>query len=240
MRRGGIRGHGAGPPRRVRDDQSRRADKLFGSRGEIGQHEPLALRRGRAGALECSPGPKQSGIKEDMMRAAARTSSVRGIPENRTGHWWGRTIFAAVLAEFRRAAAAARRYEDLRYGSGRPERMPRGEIPRRVSRNSIRRHGPGRRAAPSGTSKSTGTDPMRARLIGTKGSTHDARRAGRLRPSVIAARAALTRSGRRAIGHGPIGSRPKAVRNVGRACFRYARRAAERRNFARAATSTWA
>ena len=82
------------------------------------------------------------------MRAAARTSSVRGIRENRTGHWWGRTIFAAVLAEFRRAAAAARRYEDLRYGSGRREDRTAADIPRRVFEEfySSARPGESRRA----------------------------------------------------------------------------------------------
>jgi hypothetical protein len=117
----------------MRDDRPRHADEFYGSLGEIGEHEPPALRGGRAGALDCSPpGPKQSELKEDMMRAAVRTSSVRGIRENRTGHWLGRAIFAVVLAEFRRAVAAARRYENLRYGSGRQERMAPGEISRRV------------------------------------------------------------------------------------------------------------
>ena len=66
------------------------------------------------------------------MTGAARTSSVRGIPEIRNGHWLGRTVFAVVLAEFRLAVAAARRYEDLRYGSGRHEGMAPADIPRRV------------------------------------------------------------------------------------------------------------
>jgi hypothetical protein len=66
------------------------------------------------------------------MRAAARASSVRGIREIRSGHWLGRTIFAVVLAEFRRAVAAARRYEHLRYGSCRQEGIAPAEIPRRV------------------------------------------------------------------------------------------------------------
>jgi hypothetical protein len=57
---------------------------------------------------------------------------VRGIREIRSGHSLGRIIFAVVLAEFRRAVAAARRYEDLRYGSGRHGDMAPAEIPRRV------------------------------------------------------------------------------------------------------------
>ena len=66
------------------------------------------------------------------MRAAARASSVRGIREKRNGHSLGRIVFAAVLAEFRRAIAAVGRYEDLRYGSGRHEGVEPADIPQRV------------------------------------------------------------------------------------------------------------
>jgi hypothetical protein len=66
------------------------------------------------------------------MRAAARASSVRGIRQIRNGHSLARIIFAVILAEFRRAVAAARRYEDLRYGSGRHEGIAPADIPRRV------------------------------------------------------------------------------------------------------------
>jgi hypothetical protein len=74
------------------------------------------------------------------MRAAARASSVRGTRESRNGHSLGRILFAVVLAElfavvlaeFRRAVAAARRYEDLRYGRGRHKDMAHAELPRRV------------------------------------------------------------------------------------------------------------
>jgi hypothetical protein len=66
------------------------------------------------------------------MRAAARASNERGIREIRTGHSLGRILFAVVLAEFRRAVAAARRYEDLRYGGGRHEGVAAADVPRRV------------------------------------------------------------------------------------------------------------
>jgi hypothetical protein len=74
------------------------------------------------------------------MRAAARTSGVRGTRESRNGHSLGRILFAValaelfavLLAEFRRAVAAARRYEDLRCGRGRHKDMAPTEIPRQV------------------------------------------------------------------------------------------------------------
>jgi hypothetical protein len=40
--------------------------------------------------------------------------------------------FAIILAEFRRALAAARRYDELRYGAAGPGRVAPGEIPGRV------------------------------------------------------------------------------------------------------------
>jgi hypothetical protein len=74
------------------------------------------------------------------MRAAARTSGLRGTRESRNGHSLGRILFAVVLAElfavllaeFRRAVTAARHYEHLRYGSGRREGMAPTGVPRRV------------------------------------------------------------------------------------------------------------
>jgi hypothetical protein len=74
------------------------------------------------------------------MRAAARASSVRGTREMRNGRSLGRIPFAAVLvelcavllAEFRRAIAAARRYDDLRYRSGGHEGRAHADSPRRV------------------------------------------------------------------------------------------------------------
>jgi hypothetical protein len=74
------------------------------------------------------------------MRAAARTSGVRGTREMRNGRSLGRIPFAAVLvelcavvlAEFRRAIAAARRYEDLRYRSGRQQGRADADSSRRV------------------------------------------------------------------------------------------------------------
>jgi hypothetical protein len=74
------------------------------------------------------------------MRAAARASSVRGTRELRNGRSLGRILFpvvlaglfAVVLAEFRRAVAAVRRYEDLRYGSGRHKEMTHADLSRRV------------------------------------------------------------------------------------------------------------
>ena len=91
------------------------------------------------------------------MRAAARASSVRGTRESsRNGHSLGRILFAVVLAELfavvlaelRRAVAAARRYEDLRYGSGRREDRTAADIPRRVFEEfySSARPGESRRA----------------------------------------------------------------------------------------------
>jgi hypothetical protein len=112
------------------------------------------------------------------MRAAARASSVRGIRETRNGHSLGPTTFAVVLAEFRRAIAAARRYEDLRYGSGRQWGMAPLRFRGGSSRNSIRPHGPWSRAAPNETFKSTGADPVRAAtLISANGQlmTHSGR-----------------------------------------------------------------
>jgi hypothetical protein len=58
----------------------------------------------------------------------------------RNGHSLGRILLATVLvelcavvlAEFRRAIAAARRYEDLRYGSGRHEGVAPADVPRRT------------------------------------------------------------------------------------------------------------
>jgi hypothetical protein len=67
-----------------------------------------------------------------MMRAVARAFSVRGIREIRDNHSSARTIFAVIVAEFRRAVTAARRYEDLRYGGGRHEGVSPADIPRRV------------------------------------------------------------------------------------------------------------
>jgi hypothetical protein len=74
------------------------------------------------------------------MRAAARASGVRGTREMRNGRSLGRIPFAAVLvelcavvlAEFRRAIAAARRYEDLRYGSGGQQGRAHADSPRQV------------------------------------------------------------------------------------------------------------
>ena len=66
------------------------------------------------------------------MTGAARASSLRGTRKIRNGHWLGRGIFAVVLAEFGRAVAAARRYEHLRYGSGRHEGTAPADIPRRI------------------------------------------------------------------------------------------------------------
>ena len=49
------------------------------------------------------------------MGGVARSAIARRIPSTRQGHLAG--IVVAVLAEFRRARAAAQRYEDLRYRS---------------------------------------------------------------------------------------------------------------------------
>ncbi len=44
------------------------------------------------------------------------------------------TTFRAIFTEFRRALAAARRYENLRYGRAYRDHFAPGEIPRQVCR----------------------------------------------------------------------------------------------------------
>lgn len=45
---------------------------------------------------------------------AAGTSSVRRVREVQKGQWSGRGLFLVVLAEFKRAVAAAQRYTELK------------------------------------------------------------------------------------------------------------------------------
>ena len=107
------------------------------------------------------------------MTGAARTSSVRGIPEIRNGHWLGRTVFAVVLAEFSLALAAARRYEDLRYGNGRHEGMAPADIPRRVFEEFYAYERPcGGARPPDGILRSRGTDRVCAATL-IRRSTHE-------------------------------------------------------------------
>jgi hypothetical protein len=61
-----------------------------------------------------------------------RPSGARSIREIRSVRSSARIILAAIVAEFRRAVAAARRYEDLRYGGSRHEGGAPADIPRRV------------------------------------------------------------------------------------------------------------
>jgi hypothetical protein len=67
-----------------------------------------------------------------MMGDVARTASARGIRETETRHWSALGILVVILAEFRRAIAATRRYEGLRWGSGRREGIAPADIPRRI------------------------------------------------------------------------------------------------------------
>jgi hypothetical protein len=66
------------------------------------------------------------------MRGAARASSVRRIGEARSGRWSRFGILVIVLSDFRRAVAAAQRYEDMRYRSACPGRAAPTDIPRQV------------------------------------------------------------------------------------------------------------
>jgi hypothetical protein len=66
------------------------------------------------------------------MGVVARASSASGIRETETRHRSALGILLVILAEFRRANAATRRYEDLRYGSGRREGIAPADIPPRI------------------------------------------------------------------------------------------------------------
>ena len=61
---------------------------------------------------------------------AARPSSVRDSRATETGRRSALGIFSAMSAEFRRASAAARHYDDLRYGRAGIEGI--ADIPRQV------------------------------------------------------------------------------------------------------------
>ena len=62
------------------------------------------------------------------MGGVARSPTARGIDATRRGHPLG--FLVVILTEFRRARAAAQRYEDLRYRSARHGNMTPTEIPR--------------------------------------------------------------------------------------------------------------
>ena len=66
------------------------------------------------------------------MGVVARASSARGIRETETRHWSALGILLVILAEFRQASAATRRYEDLRWGSGRCQGIAPADIPPRI------------------------------------------------------------------------------------------------------------
>jgi hypothetical protein len=66
------------------------------------------------------------------MGVVARASSASGIRETETRHRSALGILLVILAEFRRANAATRRYEDLRYGSGRREGIAPADVPPRI------------------------------------------------------------------------------------------------------------
>jgi hypothetical protein len=61
---------------------------------------------------------------------AARPSRVRRSRVIGSGSALSMSL--VLLAEFRRASAAARRYDALRYGSARDDRMAGADIPRQV------------------------------------------------------------------------------------------------------------
>ena len=58
------------------------------------------------------------------MGGVARSAIARRVPSTRQARLAGMVV--TVLAEFRRARAAAQRYEDLRI----PQRLPQGRDPR--------------------------------------------------------------------------------------------------------------
>jgi hypothetical protein len=87
------------------------------------------LRRGRvpgAGIIE----PVQ--VERNVMRNAASASSVNGTPETGDSHRSGPGILVVMLAELRRALAATRRYEHLRYRSACAGRVAPADIPRQL------------------------------------------------------------------------------------------------------------
>jgi hypothetical protein len=61
---------------------------------------------------------------------AARPSSVRDSRATETGRRSALGIFSVLSAEFRRASAAAQRYDDLRYGRAGTEGIT--DLPRQV------------------------------------------------------------------------------------------------------------
>jgi hypothetical protein len=66
------------------------------------------------------------------MAVVARASSACGIHETETRQRSALGILLVILAEFRRAIAATRRYEDLRWGSGRGQGIAPADIPPRI------------------------------------------------------------------------------------------------------------
>jgi hypothetical protein len=66
------------------------------------------------------------------MGVVARASSARGIRDTETRHGSTLGILLVIVAEFRQARAATRRYEELRWGSGRREGIAPVDIPPRI------------------------------------------------------------------------------------------------------------
>jgi hypothetical protein len=96
------------------------------------------------------------------MASATQASSARGIDEARHGHRMGLGFFDVVLAEFGRAVAAARRYDDLRYGRGRREGIAPADIPRRMFEEF---YAPGRAVDSHGALEPQGVEPIGAATL---------------------------------------------------------------------------
>jgi hypothetical protein len=95
----------------------------------FGAADPLLFR-----ILECIDG-ERARAREDLMGGAARTAHGRGIREIRNCRSSKLGFFRVILAEFRRAVAAERRYEDLRRADTTAlarAGMVRADIPRRI------------------------------------------------------------------------------------------------------------
>jgi hypothetical protein len=85
------------------------------------------------------------GLRRSLVGRTARASSVRGIREIRNGHRSG-GILVVFLAEFGRAVAAARRYEDLRHRSACCGSIAIADIARRIFEEFYSSEGPQRRS----------------------------------------------------------------------------------------------
>jgi hypothetical protein len=69
---------------------------------------------------------------KSLTEPTLRAFGTRSTREIARGHWSGHGILGVTLAEFRRAMAATRRYEDLKYRAACREGIALAAIPQRV------------------------------------------------------------------------------------------------------------